>query len=48
VCGPDPDLHLEKLREYEQAGYTHVFVHQVGREQDAFIRFYAENVLPAL
>jgi G6PDH family F420-dependent oxidoreductase len=48
VCGPDPEAHLEKIREYEQAGFTHVFVHQIGPEQDAFIRFYSEKVLPAL
>jgi G6PDH family F420-dependent oxidoreductase len=48
VCGPDPDEHLEQIRAYEQAGFTHVFVHQIGREQDAFLRFYAERVLPEL
>ena len=48
VCGPDPDRHLEAIREYGQAGYDHVWVHQVGRDQEPFFRFYAEQVLPAL
>ena len=48
VCGPDADLHLEKIREYEQAGYTHVYVHQVGRDQEGFFRFYREEILPRL
>jgi coenzyme F420-dependent glucose-6-phosphate dehydrogenase len=48
VCGPDPDAHLEKIREYEQAGFTHVFVHQIGPEQHPFLRFYSDKVLPAL
>jgi coenzyme F420-dependent glucose-6-phosphate dehydrogenase len=48
VCGPDPGRHLEAIREYEQAGYDHVWVHQVGRDQDSFFRFYAEQVLPEL
>jgi hypothetical protein len=48
VCGPDADAHLEKIREYEQAGFTHVFVHQIGPEQDAFLRFYSEKILPEL
>jgi G6PDH family F420-dependent oxidoreductase len=48
VCGPDPDDHLEQIREYEQAGFTHVFVHQIGSEQDAFLRFYADKILPEL
>jgi len=48
VCGPDPDRHLEQLRAYEQAGFTHVFVHQIGPDQESFLRFYAERVLPEL
>jgi G6PDH family F420-dependent oxidoreductase len=48
VCGPDPEAHLEKIREYEQAGFTHVFVHQIGREQTPFLRFYSEQILPEL
>jgi len=48
VCGHDPDDHLEQIRAYEQAGFTHVFVHQIGAEQDAFLRFYADEILPEL
>ena len=48
VCGPDPERHLEAIREYEQAGYTHVYVHQVGADQESFFRFYAEKILPQL
>jgi G6PDH family F420-dependent oxidoreductase len=48
ICGPDPEPHLEAIREYEQAGYDHVYVHQVGREQEGFLRFYAEEILPKL
>jgi coenzyme F420-dependent glucose-6-phosphate dehydrogenase len=48
VCGPDPDEHLEQIREYDRAGFTHVFVHQIGAEQDAFLRFYADRILPEL
>ena len=48
ICGPDPEKHLEAIREYEQAGFTHVFVHQIGPDQDSFIRFYADEILPKL
>jgi coenzyme F420-dependent glucose-6-phosphate dehydrogenase len=48
ICGPDPERHLEAIREYEQAGFTHVYVHQVGREQESFLRFYADKVMPEL
>jgi coenzyme F420-dependent glucose-6-phosphate dehydrogenase len=46
VCGPDPDAHREKIREYEQAGYDHVYVHQVGPDQEGFFAFYEKEVLP--
>ncbi|HKG44066.1 MAG TPA: TIGR03557 family F420-dependent LLM class oxidoreductase [Gaiellaceae bacterium] len=48
ICGPDPEPHLEKIRAFEQAGFDHVYVHQVGRDQDSFFRFYAEQILPNL
>ena len=48
VSGADPGKHLEAIREYEQAGFTHVFVHQIGQDQDAFLRLYADEILPNL
>jgi G6PDH family F420-dependent oxidoreductase len=48
VCGPDPQRHLEPIRAFEQAGFDHVFVHQIGPDQRSFLRFYAEKILPEL
>jgi coenzyme F420-dependent glucose-6-phosphate dehydrogenase len=48
ICGPDPEPHLEAIREYEQAGYDHVYVHQVGPDQQGFFDFYRREILPAL
>jgi coenzyme F420-dependent glucose-6-phosphate dehydrogenase len=45
VCGPDPDAHLEGIRKFADAGFDHVYVHQVGPDQDAFFDFYATEVL---
>ncbi len=46
VCGPDAERHLAKLREYVDAGFDHVYVHQVGPDQEGFLRFYEREVLP--
>jgi coenzyme F420-dependent glucose-6-phosphate dehydrogenase len=46
VCGPDPDRHLAAIREYEEAGYDHVYVHQIGPDQEGFFDFYEKSVLP--
>jgi G6PDH family F420-dependent oxidoreductase len=48
VCGPDPERHLEKIREYEKGGFDHVCIHQVGPDQAGFFRFYAREILPKL
>jgi len=48
VCGPDPERHIAAIREYIDAGYDHVYVHQVGPDQDGFFDFYERDVLPEL
>ena len=48
VCGPDAERYLDQIREYEQAGVTHVYVHQIGPDQDGFLRFCREKILPRL
>jgi coenzyme F420-dependent glucose-6-phosphate dehydrogenase len=47
VCGPDPQRHLEMIKRFVDAGYDHVYVHQVGPDQEGFLRFYEREVLPA-
>ena len=48
VCGPDPERHLAAIREYLDAGYDHVYVHQVGPDQEGFFDFYEREILPEL
>jgi len=48
VCGPDPQRHVEAIGEYVEAGYDHVYVHQVGPDQEGFFDFYSREVLPKL
>ena len=47
-CGPDPERHLEAIREYIDAGYDEVYVLQIGPEQERFFWFYEKEVLPKL
>lgn len=46
VTDQDPDAHIENLGTVVDAGYDHVYVHQVGPDQGAFFEFY-EEVLPS-
>jgi coenzyme F420-dependent glucose-6-phosphate dehydrogenase len=48
ACGPDPDRHIGAIREYTDAGFDHVWVHQIGPDQRGFLRFYRDQVLPKL
>ena len=48
TVGPDPDPYVEEIREMERAGYTHVYVHQIGPDQDGFFRFWTEELEPRL
>lgn len=46
ACGPDPAKHLEQIQKYVDAGFEHVYIHQVGPDQAGFIDFYKREVLP--
>lgn len=46
VCGPDPEKHIKKIREAAKAGADHVYIHQVGKDQEGFFRFYEREILP--
>jgi coenzyme F420-dependent glucose-6-phosphate dehydrogenase len=46
VCSPDADVHREHILEFERAGFDHVYVHQVGPDQEGFFRFYERHILP--
>jgi G6PDH family F420-dependent oxidoreductase len=48
TCGPDPERHLEAIRAHVEAGFDHMYVHQIGPDQDGFFRFYEEQILPKL
>lgn len=47
TCSADPDDHVEAIQQYVDAGFDHVYVHQVGPEQDDFFEAYESDVLPS-
>ncbi len=47
-CGPDPGPYLKLIGEYADAGFTHVYMHQIGDNQDAFAEFAAKELIPKL
>jgi len=48
ICSSDVSPHLEAIGKFADAGYDHVYIHQVGPDQEGFFRFYETTVLPQL
>jgi coenzyme F420-dependent glucose-6-phosphate dehydrogenase len=47
-CGPDPEPVLEQVRAWEEAGFDHVLLHQIGSDQEGFFRFWEAELRPRL
>jgi coenzyme F420-dependent glucose-6-phosphate dehydrogenase len=47
-CSSDPARHVGWLSDYIELGFSHLYVHNVNREQRAFIDVYGSDVLPAI
>jgi G6PDH family F420-dependent oxidoreductase len=48
TVGPDPAPYVEKIEELVEVGYTHVYLHQIGQDQDGFFRFWKDELRPRL
>jgi coenzyme F420-dependent glucose-6-phosphate dehydrogenase len=48
TMGPDPARHVEAIGEYVDAGFDHVYVHQIGDDQERLFDLYQREVLPEL
>jgi coenzyme F420-dependent glucose-6-phosphate dehydrogenase len=47
-CGPSVEPVLDSVRAFLDAGYDHLYFHQIGPDQEGFFRFWAEELRPAL
>jgi len=45
-CGPDIDRIRDSIDEYADAGYDHVYLHQVGPNQEGFLQIVEREILP--
>ena len=39
-------MHVAAIQEYVDAGFDEIFVGHIGPDHDAFVEFYAREVLP--
>lgn len=47
-CGPDLQQYLDSVQKYLDAGYDHLYFHQIGDDQEGFFAFAERELLPAL
>jgi coenzyme F420-dependent glucose-6-phosphate dehydrogenase len=47
-CGPDAEPIVASVREYLDAGFDHLYFHQIGPDQAGFLRFAERELLPKL
>ncbi|MGB9937345.1 MAG: TIGR03557 family F420-dependent LLM class oxidoreductase [Methanobacterium sp.] len=46
VCGNNPQEFIEDIKSYQKAGFDHVCINHVGKNQHEFIEFCKEEILP--
>ena len=47
-CGPDVDRIVAEAREYADAGFDHLYFHQIGPDQEGFLRVFRNELAPRL
>lgn len=46
IVGKNADVFIDKIREFRDLGFEKIIIHNVNTEQENFIRFFKEEVLP--
>ena len=47
-CGPDPEPVVALVRAWQEAGFDHITLHQIGPDQEGFLRFWEQELRPRL
>jgi G6PDH family F420-dependent oxidoreductase len=48
ACGPDVGTFVESVRQFVDAGYDHVYLHQVGPDVEGFVEFWTDRLAAEL
>ena len=48
ALGPDPEKYLDAIKAFVEAGFDHVYLHQIGPDQDGFFKFFQRELVPRL
>jgi hypothetical protein len=48
VLGPNPNPYLKAIQSYQENGFDHIYIHQVGPDQEGFLKFFKNELLSLL
>jgi hypothetical protein len=48
ILGPNPKPYLKGLQSLQENGYDHIYIHQIGPDQEGFLKFFESELLPLL
>ena len=48
VLGPNPEPYIEAIQSLQANGFDHIYIHQVGQDQEGFLDFFQRTLLPRL
>jgi coenzyme F420-dependent glucose-6-phosphate dehydrogenase len=48
ILGPNPDPYLKAIQALRENGFDHIYLHQVGPDQEGFLNFFQGKLLPLL
>lgn len=48
ILGPNPNSYLKAIQTLRENGYDHIYLHQIGPDQDGFFKFFKNELVPLL
>jgi hypothetical protein len=48
ILGPNPNPYLKAIHTYQENGFDHIYIHQVGPDQEGFLKFFKNELLSLL
>ena len=48
ILGPNPSAYLKAVQKMAENGFDHVYLHQIGPDQEGFLKFFKSELMPLL
>jgi coenzyme F420-dependent glucose-6-phosphate dehydrogenase len=48
ILGPNPNPYLKAIQTLQENGYDHIYLHQIGPDQEGFFKFFKNELVPLL